>query len=71
VQALTEVGLADRLQADPATLSGGEVGWHCPVAVREPKLLLLDNPFAALDAITRIRMHLLSSTAIAHSDPFD
>jgi len=27
--------------------------------VREPALLLLDEPFASLDALTRMRMHVL------------
>jgi sulfonate transport system ATP-binding protein len=69
--ALEEVGIAGRADAWPGTLSGGE-SQRVALArafIRRPRLLLLDEPFGALDALTRLRMHRLLRELCARHHP--
>src|SRR6185437_4263328 len=58
-QAIARVGLGDFSQSYPRELSGG-MKMRASIAralVTEPQLLLMDEPFAALDEITRFRLN--------------
>ncbi len=65
---LAEVGLSELAQAQPKQLSGGQAQ---RVAIArglftQPRLLLLDEPFSAVDAFTRMKLQDLLLAVAAH-----
>jgi sulfonate transport system ATP-binding protein len=71
LDALAEVELDSHAHAWPVTLSGGEAQRVAlaRALVRDPQLMLLDEPFGALDALTRTRMHALLQDLCARHHP--
>jgi sulfonate transport system ATP-binding protein len=67
---LAEVGLAEHANAYPKQLSGGQAQ-RAAIArglFSRPRLLLLDEPFSAVDAFTRMRLQDLLKTVAARHD---
>ncbi|MCA0034987.1 ABC transporter ATP-binding protein [Mesorhizobium sp. B263B2A] len=68
---LDSVGLGDKADVWPATLSGGQKQRAALARslLRQPELLLADEPFGALDALTRMRMHGLLFRLVEQHKP--
>lgn len=68
---LEDVGLGEKIDVWPSTLSGGQKQ-RASLArslLRTPDLLLADEPFGALDALTRLRMQALLMRLVERERP--
>ncbi|RWR26130.1 ABC transporter ATP-binding protein [Sinirhodobacter populi] len=68
---LTAVGLSEKADVWPNTLSGGQKQRAALARslLRAPDLLLADEPFGALDALTRLKMHALLFRLVERQKP--
>lgn len=68
---LQAVGLGDKAGVWPGTLSGGQKQRAALARslLRDPELLLADEPFGALDALTRLKMHALLFRLVERQKP--
>lgn len=68
---LDATGIGDKADVWPNTLSGGQKQRAALARslLRGPDLLLADEPFGALDALTRLRMHALLFRLVEKSRP--
>lgn len=64
IQLLQQVGLTDAIQQYPQALSGGMRQRVALVRtfIQEKDVILMDEPFSALDAITRLQLQTLATT---------
>ncbi len=71
IEMLQDVGLGDKATVWPSTLSGGQKQRASLVRslLRAPDLLLADEPFGALDALTKIRMQGLLMRLVGRTRP--
>ena len=64
------VGLADKVSSYPSQMSGGQnqrIGLARALAI-EPKILLMDEPFGSLDALTREHLQAMLQEVCADRD---
>jgi putative hydroxymethylpyrimidine transport system ATP-binding protein len=72
IELLARMGLGDRLAARPAALSGG-MRQRVALArtlIEDRPVILMDEPFSALDAVTRLKLQNLAAELLADRTVF-